>query len=58
MPNNDGTGPQGRGKLTGRGFGNCRMMSNGNMMDEDIEFARYQSMYPRFGRGYCRRFRR
>ncbi|PWR73633.1 DUF5320 domain-containing protein [Methanospirillum stamsii] len=24
MPGFDGTGPQGRGPMTGRGFGNCR----------------------------------
>lgn len=23
MPNRDGTGPQGKGPMTGRGFGNC-----------------------------------
>lgn len=25
MPGFNGTGPQGRGPMTGRGFGNCRM---------------------------------
>ena len=30
MPNNDGTGPQGKGPRTGRGMGNCKGANTGN----------------------------
>ncbi len=33
MPNNDGTGPQGKGPQTGRGMGDCKGAKAGNNDD-------------------------
>lgn len=40
MPARDGTGPEGRGPLTGRGFGPC-----------EGDRPRFVGRRPRFGRG-------
>jgi hypothetical protein len=37
MPNFDGTGPQGKGSLTGRRRGRCRDNENSNQQDQSAE---------------------
>ena len=43
MPNRDQTGPEGKGKLTGRGMGPCT--------DEEKKVLRDKLCRPEFGRG-------
>ena len=50
MPGLDGTGPRGRGPLTGRGMGNCTIPT------EEYERLQNEQTLPRrrFGRGFGR----
>lgn len=45
MPRLNGTGPEGKGSMTGRGMGNCQPNNDNSKEDENIGFGRG------FGRG-------
>ncbi len=47
MPNFDGTGPSGRGPLTGRGMGNCEDRADRQRLGQGRGFGQG------FGRGRC-----
>lgn len=46
MPNKDGTGPEGKGARTGRGFGNCKSTSQESNSQEN-NFQRGQGLEKR-----------
>lgn len=50
MPNLNGTGPNGEGKLTGRGLGKCANI------DSDKDFENFRGLGR--GRGRCNRYSR
>ncbi|MFW0837398.1 MAG: DUF5320 domain-containing protein [Candidatus Komeilibacteria bacterium] len=43
MPNRDGTGPTGKGPMTGRGLGNCRD-GNANTLPQRANIGRGRNM--------------
>jgi len=58
MPRFDGTGPVGRGRMTGRGMGKCRAVNNSEgilSQDEsqlgDQKTGTVQGLFRRIGRG-------
>lgn len=55
MPGGDGTGPMGRGAMTGRGFGIC---NDANVTEYGIGFGFGRGLGCRrgFGRGFARNF--
>ena len=49
MPRGDGTGPLGRGPMTGKGMGPCAGNRNAEPESQSGLFSRFGNMFNRFG---------